>query len=258
MKNRKIYIFLILIFVVFFCVMFYLFGIDEMKSQKQSLTVLLGHNTVWQYKGKQWLNLSKNLSHYDLNWKKYHVYSNQEYVGDYLLWHDDKWYAFDDNKEAILLEGDLLAYMGNYKLSFYPFSEEEIEDYSSVYDVLKKYNVSLSSELTAAYHVSFDFDQDGSLEDFYIISNAFAQDEVDTTFSFVYMIKDNQLSMIYEYLDGGNSFNVCKPYFTSFLDVNEDSIYEIILSCGGFSISEPIHMLYQYRDNAFKIAISSE
>ena len=258
MKNKKIYIVLIIIFVVFFVVMFSFFGIDEMKSKKQSLTVLLGHNTVWQYKANKWLNLSKNLSRYDLNWKKYHVYSNQEYVGDYLLWHDDKWYAFDDNKKAISLEGDLLAYMGNYELSFYPFSEEEIEDYSSVNEALKKYNVSLNDELTVAYHVPFDFDQDGIEEDFYIISNAFSQDEVNTTFSLVYMIKDNQISMIYEYLDGGNSFNACKPYFTSFLDVNDDSIYEFILSCGGYSISEPIHMLYQYRDNAFKIVISSE
>ena len=258
MKSRKIYIFLIVIFVIFFGVMFYLFGIDEIKSENQDLTMLIGHNTVWKYHGKKWLNLSKNLKHYDLDWQKYHVYSNQEYVGELLLWHDDKWYAFEDNKDAVSLEGDLLAYKGNYQLSFYPFSENNLEDYSSVYEVLNKYGISQDSVFTTAYHVPFDFDQDGIEEDFYIISNAFSQDEVNTTFSLVYMIKDNQISMIYEYLDGGNSFNVCKPYFTSFLDVNEDSIYEFILSCGGFSISEPIHMLYQYRDNAFKIVISSE
>ncbi len=259
MKNKKVYIALIIIFLGFFFLMIYLFGIDELKRRNQELTILVGKRTVWQYQDKKWFNRSGNTDYKNFDWKKYHVYSNQEYAGDYLLWHDDRWYAFDDNKKAIDLSGEFFAYAGNYDLNFYPFAEEEIEDYSSVYKVLKQYGIPEDSTFSSAYHVLVDFDNDGVDEDFYVISNVFSGEEPDITFALVYMVRDNKISMIYEdVVRNANYYNRCMPYFTSFLDIDRDSSFEFILSCGRYSIAEPLNMLYQYSDNEFKIAISSE
>ena len=258
MRDRKLYIILISIFVLFFIVMFLLFGLGEVRRGNQDLTLMVGHHTVWRYHNKKWSNLSNNLSYQNLDWKKYHIFSNQEYIGEHLLWYNDRWYAFDDDRNAIDLNGDFLAYSGNYEPTFYSFMEEDIQDYSSVQEVLREASLPEDSEFSTAYHVLMDFDHDGVDEDFYVISNVFLDEYVETTFSIVYMIDQDKLYMIYEDISKNQSFNGCKPFFTSFLDVNQDNTYEFILSCGRYSVSEQIDMLYQYKNNAFKILISSE
>ena len=107
--------------------------------------------------------------------------------------------------------------------------------------------------------VSFDFDNDGKDEDFYVISNVFPLDfEPEMSFSIVFMVKDNNIYYIYNDVSKNNFTNGCKPFFTSFLDADNDGTYEFILSCGRYSISEQIDMLYKYSDDEFKILISNQ
>ena len=52
-------------------------------------------------------------------------------------------------------------------------------------------------------------------------------------------------------------FNGCKPYFNSFIDVDNDSRYEFILNCAEYSTNGVSRMLYKYDNNEFKILISN-
>ena len=169
----------------------------------------------------------------DLNWKKYRVFDNQVEKGEFYLWHDDKWYVFDDDKSAVLLEGDLFAYSSNYDMNIQPFEISNVDDLSYVYQVLKDHDLSTSSKFTVLSKVLFDFDGDQNQEEFYIVSNAFPSDfDPEYIFSFVFMVKNEQIFMIYDNLDENRFLNGCRPYITAFLDANHDDHNNLILSCG--------------------------
>ena len=259
MRSKKLYIILIAIVIVFFVVMFLMFGTTNILQEQYQATLIVGNHTVWNYRNKRWNNLILSNNLQQLNWQKYEVYLNNEKFGNYYLWHDDRWYLFDDDHNPVSMEGDLLAYVANYDLNVKGFSEDDSLDLAAVQNVLYDRNIPLDSLFTNQSHVAFDFDSDGVVEDFYLITNVFAMDfDPDSYFSFVFMVKENRIYMIYDDVTSSNSFNGCKPFFTSFLDVNHDHIYEFILSCGRYSIEEQVDMLYQFDEGAFKIVISNQ
>lgn len=254
--EKKKYIILIGILILFFLVMFLLFGRDSLRKERQKLTIIVGDNTVWSYHNKKWSNVS---SYDELNWNKYIVYYNNEKKGNYYLWHDDKWYVFDNNKSALSFNGELLAYQSNEDLSITAFSVEDVLDDTSIFQVLEEKDISSNNQFTSKYQVSFDIDGDGINEIFYVVSNAFAHSfNPDTIFSIVYMVKDNLIYPIYENISSNQGLNGCKPYFQSFLDVDQDNKYEFILSCGYYSNSRRSDMLYRLTDEGFKIIVSNQ
>ena len=140
-----------------------------------------------------------------------------------------------------------------------PFSLESVEDLTYVNQVLQEHNLSTSSMFTTLSKVSFDIDNDQNLEDFYVVSNAFPDDfDPEYIFSFAFMVKNDQIYYIYDNIDENRFLNGCKPYYTSFLDANNDGNYNIILSCGYFSDLGIVDMLYEFSENQFKIVISNQ
>ena len=259
MRKKSTYIVLIAILLVFFVIMFLIFGVKTLREEKRKTILLVGDHTVWSYANQKWKNIVSDASIQELNWDVYSIYLNREKFGDYYLWHDDQWYAFDEHKNAVLLEGDFLAYSSNYDISVANFTEEEIADTTYISSVLQEHDLSVSSKFTSSYQIRFDFDSDGEEETFYLISNAFPMDfEPEAIFSIVFMVKNQTIYPIYTDVSKNLSFNGCKPFFTSFLDVNTDSTYELVLSCGRYSVAEQIDMLYQFDGEAFKIVISNQ
>ena len=254
--KKKTYIILIVIMFVFLMVMFFVFGLDEIRKRGYNTTLVVENDTVWTYSNKSW----KNASSYDkLNWKKFDVYSDNEKIGNYYLWNSDyEWYVFDNNKNAITIDGSLLGINSNTDISVYNFEVLEIDDYSYVYEVLKKNNLPTDSKYTSNEKIVFDYDNDGINEEFYLITNAFAMDfDSDKIFSIVFMGKDDEIYSIYTNISENTGFNGCKPYFSSFIDIDNDSKYEFILSCAKYSTSSVTRMLYGYNDNKFKMLISN-
>ncbi|MBQ8534244.1 MAG: hypothetical protein IJ463_01010 [Bacilli bacterium] len=261
MVSKKVYIVLLMIIAGFFTFMFLTFGVENVKESNYTSTIIVGNSTVWDYSNKNWMNLRSNTSIDKLNWNKFLVYSNNEKVGEYSLWHDDKWYVFDDDKNSVKLDGDLLAISANFDVKVLPFQLEQLndEDMKYVYSVLQKNNLSLDNKFTSIGKVRVDFDNDKEVENFYVMSNVFATDFTpNMIFSIVFMIKDNSIYYIYNDISENRSYNGCKPYFNSFIDVNNDNQYEFILSCGRFGSNDQIDMLYEFEENAFKIAISNQ
>ena len=259
MRGKKIYIVLIIIILVFFLVMFALFGVDNIRKGRYNTTLIVGDNTVWAYSKKKWVNLTNSSSVRDLNWKKYDVFVNNEKIGKYSLWHSDKWYAFDDKKNPIQIDGSLLAYNSNHDVPIYNFKLEEIDDLEVVYQMLEENKLPTDSKFTASYKVVFDFDGDNEDEEFYLVTNVFPMDfNPEKIFSLVFMVDKDNIYPIYTDISGNNSYNGCKPYFTAFLDINNDKKYEMVLSCAQYSVSNTIDMLYEFVDNEFKIKISNQ
>ena len=259
MQSKKTYIVLIVILFVFFIVMFLAFGLQGILKNRLESTLIVGNHTVWTYHNQKWQTITDINEIKKMNWQLFELNTNHENRGTYYLWHDDQWYAFDKEKNPFSIQDNFIAYKANYDMNVLPFTEEKIKDTMYVANVLKQHNISLSSKLTTNTQVSIDFDQDGEKEDFYAVSNAFSLDsEPDTIFSFAFMVKNQTIYMIYEDVRNTNFYEACKPFFTGFLDANHNQKMELILSCGGYSITEQKNTLYEFQENAFKIVISNE
>lgn len=255
MRNKKTYIILIVIILIFFAVMFLVFGIDNIRQEKYTTTIIIDNDIVWSLRKKKWSNYH---SYSKLNWKEFNVYVDNKKFGNYYLWHNDKWYLFDSKKNAINYDGRLIAYRSNYKMNIYDYNIENIEDFTYVNEVLMDNNISNVDEYTAKNKVSLDYDNDGEIEDFYLVSNVFSMESnPDKVFSIVFMVKDNEVYSIYTDIEKNTSFNGCKPYFNTFIDVDNDNKYELVLSCAKYSVSHTSNMLYKFKDNKFKILISN-
>lgn len=261
MVSKKVYVVLLIIIAVFFTFMFLTFGVENVKQENYTSTIVVGNSTVWDYSNKNWVNIRATTSIEKLNWNKFLVYSNNEKLGEYSLWYDEKWYVFDDDKNPVKLDGDLLAISANFDVKVLPFNLETLNnnDMKYIYTVLQKNGLSVENEFTSLGKVRVDFDNDGVVEDFYVMSNVFPTDfNPKMLFSIVFMIKDNSIYYIYNDISENRSYNGCKPYFNSFIDTNNDNTYEFILSCGKFGSNNQVDMLYQFEENAFKIAISNQ
>ncbi len=259
MKNNKRYIVLLIILVVFFVLMYTLIGKDSIENRKKEATILVGDGTTWEYSNNRWVNLKLESSIEKYNWKKFKVFLDNEYKDDYLVWHDDKWYLFDDNKVAQNYTENFLGINSNYDIKTKSFEVKDIENYNYVEDVFNKNDITSSTELTVNTHTEVDLDNDGQVEDIYIVSNVFPIDfEPSQVFSFVFVVKNNKIYNLYKSIEKYEGTNGTKPYINSIIDVDDDGDYEILLTCAKYSTEQPINILYKFIDNDFKILISNQ
>lgn len=255
MKSKKVYIILIAIILIFCVVMFLVFGLDELRKEGYDTTIIVDKDTLWTYTNKSWGNPT---SYDKSNWKKYDVYLNNEKQGNYYLWYSDKWYAFDNKKEAVMIEGSILAVNSNYDIPVYNYVANDIDDYSYVNEVLKENKLPIDDNYTVSKKIVIDYDNDGEDEYFYLVSNTFPTEfNPEKVFSIVFMVKNDKIYSIYKGIDTNTGFNGCRPYFSGFLDVDNDSKYEFILSCDKYSVNGTTRMLYDFENNKFKILISN-
>ena len=254
---KRIYIMIILSLFILGAIMFFLYGYDSLKKEKYETAIIVGENTTWIYHKKRWTK--GNSTNYDeLNWQTYQVFENGKKIGNYSLWHDDKWYVFDANKNAINIEGELLAYSSNHDVEVESFSKDDLEVDQYVKSVLSDKELPEDSEFTKSYKTSIDFDHDGVVEDFYVISNVFPLAfQPEKTFSFVFMVKDNKIYYLYDDVRDYRVYSGCSPEIVSFINTNDDNVDEMIVSCFQYSNLGRIDMLYNFNGENFKILISN-
>lgn len=259
MVKKRSYIIMLVILAVFLIVMLFIFGRKSIREEKKKAVIIVGDSTVFEYSDLKWHNITYKTTLQNLSWKKYHVYSNNKSIGSYYLWHDDRWYAFDDKKNAVDIEGDLFAYSSNYNFKVVDFNTSDVDDLEFVNYVLESNDIGLSSNFTSLYKIDLDFDNDSNVETFYLISNAFASDfNPEKTFSIAFMVKNKTIYYIYKDIMNNKGLSGCKPYYNSFIDIDEDNVLEFVLSCSKFSVSDQLDMLYHFNGDNFEIIISNK
>ncbi len=260
MKKKTRYYVLLIILIVFTIGMYFAFGKDNLAKSKDSTTIIVGNSTIWNYSDKQWLNITNPKTIDSINWLDYKVFLDGKEFGEVYLWNDgSKWYMFDENKKAINKDGSILAFRSNYDIKVSSFQLKDIRNYYHVNKVLQENGISTSSKYTVSQEVSIDIDKDGKKETLYFVSNAFALDFTpDKVFTFVFMVKDNKIYKIYTDVDKNFGTNGCKPYLSAIMDIDTDNTYELVVSCGRYSVNKPIDMLYKFNGNEFNLLISNQ
>ena len=259
MPDKKVYITLFIILIVFFFVMFGLFGVRNIQENEFDATIVVGEDTTWVLHNRRWIYLRKSDSRIRVGGEDFHVYDNNEELGVYELKYNQKWKVRDKNKQEVEVSDNLLAYRANYQMKVLSYKESQVSDMTYVKKVLEDNQLSVNNKFTSLYKIKVDFDNDSKVEEFYVISNAFPLDfEPDETFSIAFMVKENQIYYLYTDISKFNSLNACKPYYRSFIDIDYDNHYEVILSCGRFSATNRVDMLYEFENNQFKLLISNQ
>ena len=107
MPSKKTYIILITIMVLFGIIMFLIFGIPNIRQENLESVLIVGDNTTWIYKDKKWFNQRYKTSKDRYSWQEFKVFEDNKELGNFYLWHDDKWYLFDKDKNAVLTSGKI-------------------------------------------------------------------------------------------------------------------------------------------------------
>ena len=73
MNNKKIYILIIVFLVLFALIMYITVGKDNIKSEKNELSLILNNNTIFNYSNKNWTK--EKVDYIDnYNFKEYSIY----------------------------------------------------------------------------------------------------------------------------------------------------------------------------------------
>ena len=262
MKKGKVKYIVIIVVLILYCILMYaLFGAEEQKRRETSATVLVSNAAIWNYSGGEFTNITRQSTISELNWQKFTVYIDNELFGDYSVWYDDRWYLFDDNQQAVTYQGNFLAYQADFDMKIMPFEVQEITNYQYVDQVLEEYNLTATGGYTLTNYYTIDLDQDGEDEEFYAVSNCFMDIDVgfpDTYFSFLFMVDDGKVTMLYEETGQNQAVNGTQPIIYSVLDIDNDSNYEMIVMGYKYSVQLPYVMLYKYEDDTLKLEFSNQ
>lgn len=260
MERKKIYYVLLMALGIYFVIMMLIFGRGIFnKKTPLELTLVIGDNATWTYSNKSWSNNNSSVKIDDLNWLDYDIYVDNKNIGRYYLWNSDShWYVFDKEKKSVPIDGNLLAIRSNKEITVKPFVAEEIKNIYHPDRILTENGLPSTKNFTVSKLIQLDIDSDGNNETLYLISNAFPSGfTTNKIFTFVFLEKNNELYTMYKNIENYDGYNGCKPYVSAILDLNNDGVYEVALSCGKFSVQKPTTILYRFTEKGFEELISN-
>lgn len=257
--NKK-YVILIAILIIYFLILLLFLGFDKTKETGKTATILIDEETVWKLENNIWKNIIDDSEKEALDGNEFTVFVNYENIGKYTVEHNEKWNLYDKNNNLYSYEvGNLFAIKANYQVKLLNFNQTKAKDKKYINRVLAENNLTDIEEFTVDTLYKIDFDNDGIIENFYAISNAFAREtSPKKVFSIVFMEKDGIIHYIYNSIENNDGQNGCKPYLNTAVDLTEDNIYELVVSCGYYSIQKRHDMLYKYKDNKFELILSNQ
>ncbi|MDO5002951.1 MAG: hypothetical protein Q4E39_01810 [bacterium] len=251
MKNKR-YIYIIVLLFISISLFLIFYGINIIKDYNKDEILIVSDNIFRKYKSK-WFKIQDIKS---MNWKKFHIYVNNDYYGDKYLYYNEKWYIFEKDRKALTYSGDILAFNTDYKVLKF----NEVNNYldENIKRVLNENN-SEEVGIEDSYYIDVDIDGDNSLERIYVVTNRFSE-KLDSGkfFSYVFLLKNNKITYIYkESSKDNNSYSGCKPYVNNIIDVDDDGKYEVILACSYYSYGSTKYNLFKYNKGKFNLLVSN-
>ncbi len=253
MENKKRVIIVVSILLIYFLLMMIFFGFDSLKKKVYHLDVLITPDSYLKYERGNWKDVKENET--ELLGKSYKIYADHQFLSDGILQYtDQKWYAFDKNNKPLLsLPENFFAYRGNIKVDIINYhsvdmSEVEMEEAVSI---LKKYDVTFQPEYTKTLKIELDFNNDGTLETIYIISNALGMEEQSIYFSIAYIKNNNNVEILIDDVSN-NMYQIPSLNLREVIDINQDKKYELIFEKIYFDQKGTCHEIFEYQNDIYK------
>ncbi len=254
MKRREKIVFGILALYIVF--MLGLFIINGKKEEKYS-TMFYDNYVKLLYKDGKWSNISnRNIN--DYSWKKYDLYYNNDFYGNYYLMYNNKWYIFDDDKKSIDWEPGIVAFSGNIKSRVIDTKKEDISsnEYSYSREVLSSLDIDNIdiSKLKEKSRYLVDVDSDGDVDKIYSISNAQMEGDYvsNKTFTVVFArVNDKNIIIYKNVINKKNYYAGYSPNLVAF-SIDDYKEANLLLSVGSYSDIDTNSYLYKYNTSTKK------
>jgi len=247
MKDKKIYIILISIYVVIALIAVIFIGVN---NKQKGYIILPGYdlyyknkNTIKSY-NKKIDELKDIITITDIETKKL-KFKNEEQLEIY-----------ENNEITDIRQNLIMAYSSNLNFDIANYSKETLndEDIKILNQILEEHDIIGYENLNTNEKISFDYDQNGIEETIYFVSNLFEETVYDKVFAFVYYIENNEIKYLSEQVtDILKIYDLCVPRMNSIVDLDEDKKYEFIISCEYFSNKGIQNSIYKKQNNLFEL-----
>lgn len=252
MENKKKITIVVSILLVYFLIMMIFFGLDSLKKKIYHLDILIAPNTYLRYEKGIWRDIKENEQ--ELLGKFYKIYGEHQFLYEGTLqYNEEKWYAFDNNRKPLSLPDRFFAYKGNMNIEVLNYnvtnmSSNEIEEAEGI---LKDNKITFKPEYTKTLKIEYDFNNDGSNELIYIISNTLGMEEQNIYFSIAYIKNRGNIEVLVEDISE-NMYDVPSLELKEVIDINNDKKQELIFEKIYFDQIGTCHEIFEYEKDAYK------
>lgn len=245
---KKGTIIFIVILILYLGIMYIFIGKNNMEEKNANEILLIHYDTKFKYNNYKWTKIEDS-DYLEYNSKKYNVYQNQSFFGNYELMFNKKWYLFDEQNNSISFDYELFAHHGNKKLEFIKYGVVSIDttDTENINKAIKEVGLKGSYSFIEGEKIIINYDSDYRDEQVYIIKN----ETGDKVFTITFLVDGNDIMIIdKDILDKEDSLLLKIYKFHSIIDIGLDENYEIIISQDTFGEHIPYchYMLYKGRE----------
>lgn len=244
MKKRYIIIFVLL--AIYLILGLLLFTNKDIKNNNIEYLLIGNDIKLSLYNGK-WDTIKDNV--FDT---KFYIYDNNKYKGVYeIKYHNDKMYLFDDYRNSIKLDGELIA-TSSKNIEVKEFEINGITNTNNyiIKEIEKENKLKIENmeQFSINQKIVLDFDNDGKNEELYLLSNMFNMDvnQIEKALSYVLYVDNKKIQKIINLAVNDNErFDSYSYYISGIIDYNNDKKYELIISKGMFRPYPSCQIIYE-------------
>ena len=264
-NTKKVYIIILGILIVFFLIMIYINRNNLRRSNSEDNgyeEVLIARNVIFQKTNNYWHKVTnENNIRKLVNWKKYKIYLDYNYFGEYNLVFSDGWLAFDNDRNPVeITAGDtsFFAYKSDDKYDVKKIVINENNNFEKIKKILNAFEIDIKALPVISNITKVDLNSDGNDETIYVINNTFNEIEPDNNYTAFLVQRENKIYKLFKASNKDNSNYICFPSINAVLDIDKDKEYEIIMSCTSTGIESMKTILYKYdsEKDDYEIVIS--
>lgn len=235
MENKKICKLIILGLIIYCLIFVIIFLPGYLRKLHDKMYIIYGNDLHIKLENGEWSDI-ENINDYKFN--KFNVYSGNSFLGKFKILNSNTLILYDDYYNKVNYSDTIFAYNSNFDVSVVDLIETEKNEKDDLVidSVLDKVKISNYNDLNLFQKVSWDFDNDGVIENLYCISNFYTYEDFPKLFSIVFIEKNNKIDIIKSNIIDNIDLNVEESYtIAKVIDLRSDGKYELLLSNDYFS-----------------------
>ena len=248
LKNNKVYIILIIILIIYLLIT--VLTIKKINKKEKIQSYLVTSNTKFRYENKELVKLDDNST----NWKKYNIYVNNSYIGEYQLQYNEKWHIYDEDRNPIKYEGNIIA-TSNLEIKVYNYEKQDITDSEAnrINEFLNNEKVNIVEYNKYNSKIEIDLDNDNKNEKLYIVNSKINGND-NNIFSMILLDKSNKITVVSSKVVPLYSKEKILLYdIYGIIDIEDDKKLEIIVNETQYSQPDTSNeQVYKLNNNKYK------
>ncbi len=222
--------------------------------------LVIGDYSLWSY-NKEKDTWSKR-SDFNVDNKKFDIFINNNYFGNYYLKFVKSWNIFDENDNYVDYDGNLIAHTQNIDVAIknYEITEIDSQEKKEILNIIGD-DVDLDN-LDVNEKIVVDLDNNGVNDKIVNVSNIhYTNDDVsrNNIFNLIYVVINGDVNILINEKIKEKDMLIAPSYNVNYLlNINNEKTASIIITEGFFSeAGDTANLLFQFKDNKYKKIIDN-